>query len=232
MEEWTIVLNDRPIKSFAINEGERVTIGRGKEADVVIDNTAISRVHAALEFFDGIYCLYDLKSTNGTTVNGEKVTDMLPISKKDDIQIGKFRLVPTAVSASELSSSYSADLDVADETVFVTPKQAKTDRKPRFVADREGPRLVVIKGNGVPEELSLKGKSSIKIGSGSSCDLIVKGWLVAAAQCYIIKREEKNLIVPQSSWAATRLNGLRIKEEKELHGGDIIGIRNTQIRFN
>ena len=55
MEEWTIMLQERPIKTFAIEEGGRVTIGRGAEADVVIDNTAISRVHAALELQNGVY---------------------------------------------------------------------------------------------------------------------------------------------------------------------------------
>jgi hypothetical protein len=49
MDEWAIVLNDRIIKRFSIEEGQSLTIGRGQESDIVVDNTAISRQHCSLE---------------------------------------------------------------------------------------------------------------------------------------------------------------------------------------
>ena len=233
MEEWTIMLQDRPIKTFAIEDGGRVTIGRGTEADVVIDNTAISRVHAALEFQNGVYYISDLKSLNGTMVNGEKITELVPVSKNDTIEIGKFRLMPAAVAGRGASSSSASPMDLDDETVFVAAKKGgAAPRKQHFAADKEGPRLVVLQGDGSPRELSLKGKSSIKIGKDPSCDLVVGGWFVAAAQCYIIKRDEKFFVVPQRSWAATRLNGLQIKDENVLRKGDIVEIRHTKIQFS
>lgn len=233
MEEWAIVLHDRPVRKFTISEGKKITIGRGAEANVVIDNTAISRVHAALELRDGVYYIHDLKSTNGTTVNGERVTDMLPIAKDDLVELGKFRLLPAAaLTGAAVSSSFAADMGGADETMFMSSKNVKPEQRSRVGGAVERPRLVVISGDATPPELGLKGKSSVKIGSGPGCDLRVKGWLVAAAQCYLIKRDERYLLVPQSSWAATRVNGLKIKEEKELLAGDVIAIRKTQIRFD
>lgn len=232
MEEWTVMLQDRPIKTFSIEEGGRVTIGRGSEADVVIDNTAISRVHAALEFQNGVYYISDLKSLNGTMVNGEKITELVPVSKNDTIEIGKFRLVPAAVAGRGASSSSALPMDLDDETVFVTAKKGAAPRRQQFGSDKEGPRLVVVQGDGSPRDLSLKGKSSVKIGKDPSCDLVIGGWFVAAAQCYIIKRDEKFFIVPQRSWASTRLNGLQIKDENALRKGDIVEIRHTKIQFN
>ena len=234
MEEWTVMLQERPIKTFAIEEGGRVTIGRGSEADVVIDNTAISRVHAALELQNGVYFISDLKSLNGTMVNGEKISEMVPVSKNDTIDVGKFRLVPAAIGGEgSVSSSSVASMDLDDETVFVTRKKDSTAAKqqaPRVDA-KEGPFLVVLQGEDSPARISLKGKSSIKIGKDPSCEVVVGGWFVAAAQCYIIKRDEKFYIVPQRSWASTRLNGLQIKDERPMHNGDIIEIRSTKLQF-
>ena len=232
MDEWTIMLQDRPIKTFSIEEGGRVTIGRSSEADVVIDNTAISRVHAALELQNSIYFISDLESTNGTMVNGKRITEMVPISKKDIVNIGKFRLVPAAVGGSAKTSSSVASMDIDDETVFVTNKKEDSAAKPSSVNSKEeGPFVVVLQGEGSPRRLSVKGKSSIKIGKDFSCDVVIGGWFVAAAQCYIIKRDDRFYIVPQRSWASTKLNGLQIKEERPLHSGDIIEIRNTKLQF-
>jgi FHA domain len=48
-------------------------IGRHLDCDVVFTDTAVSRFHARLRFRDGRWILQDLESTNGTTVNGERV---------------------------------------------------------------------------------------------------------------------------------------------------------------
>ena len=66
MAVWAIKLHDKVVKQFAIDEGERLVIGRSSEADVVVDNTAISRKHTALERRNGVYFLEDLGSLNGT----------------------------------------------------------------------------------------------------------------------------------------------------------------------
>jgi pSer/pThr/pTyr-binding forkhead associated (FHA) protein len=53
----------------------RLTIGRGSECDLILDEPEMSRKHAMIENFgDGIY-LRDLGSSNGTFVNGVQVRD-------------------------------------------------------------------------------------------------------------------------------------------------------------
>ena len=73
MDEWALILNDRIIKRFYIEDGQSLTIGRGNESDVVVDNTAISRQHCTLELKNETYYLTDLYSLNGTKVNGKKI---------------------------------------------------------------------------------------------------------------------------------------------------------------
>lgn len=236
--DWTIMLNDRVITRFTTHEGSKLIIGRSPEADVVIDNTAISRQHSSLELRDGRHYLADMKSTNGTTVNGKKISSKVPITEKDIIFIGKFRLLQSAADDQHASSSYATAMDIDDEaTVFVSSPRQQAQAvaqpvQPMPSSASEKYRLTVIQGDASPKMLSLDGKSSVKIGKDSSCDIIVPGWLVGKTQCYVVCKKDKYYIVPQRCWANTKLNDVIIKEERLLRKGDIIQIKSSQIRFS
>jgi len=53
-----------------------VTIGRRPEHDVVLDDPKVSRDHAEIRLQVGASRLVDLGSTNGTSVNGDRVTEL------------------------------------------------------------------------------------------------------------------------------------------------------------
>ena len=65
------------------------TIGRSAEADVVIDVPYASEFHARVESHDGGTLVHDLGSTNGTYVNGRRITAPTPAGQGDTVQIGK-----------------------------------------------------------------------------------------------------------------------------------------------
>ncbi len=87
-----------PYLAFNLNDGnefvfdileERLSIGRDVKNDIVIDNTYISGFHA--EFIrqaDGVYELVDLKSSNGTFVNGKRI-DRGRVKGGDKIRFGQ-----------------------------------------------------------------------------------------------------------------------------------------------
>lgn len=234
MIDWTIKLHDTIIKTFPIAEGQTITIGRGKECDISIDNTAISRQHISISMNSGIYFVSDLGSTNGSFVNGKKIDTDEPVSESDTIVFGKFILTPADPmdSASRVSASIATDtMNIDDETVFVTGKKQPATAA-QFKAKGSGPKITVIEGNASPKTLSLAGTSSLKIGSDSSCDLVVSGWFIAKTQAYIIKRESNHLLVPQRSWVGTYLNGCKISSEQILRPGDIVTIRSVSLRFD
>ncbi|MCK5437227.1 MAG: FHA domain-containing protein [Desulfobulbaceae bacterium] len=230
MTEWTLMLNDRVIKSFQMTEGLKVTIGRGADADIVIDNTGISRLHSSFELKNDIYLLSDLESLNGTFVNGKKITSMVPVSEEDVIEIAKFKLMVRPHEGSAAATSSTDFMDEDEETVFVSKWKGKPTGT-QTVKGRAKTRLVVIEGEASVDEVGLDGKSSVKIGKDSSSDLVISGFFVAAAQCYIMNRDGKFFIVPQRSWVGTRLNGLKLKEEHLLRKGDVIEIKRVKIRF-
>lgn len=69
-----------------------VTIGR-VQSDIVLNNPQVSSRHAQLEWKGGYHVLRDLRSTNGTWLNGQRVRDALRIKPGDVIQIGPFKLI-------------------------------------------------------------------------------------------------------------------------------------------
>lgn len=232
--DWAIMLNDRVITRFTLHEGGRLIIGRSPDADVVIDNTAVSRQHTSIELRDGRHYLADLKSTNGTSVNGKKIASKVPISEKDVIFIGKFRLTPSHHADSQHPSSHATAMDLDEATVFVSASKQQANAVSEPAASTPAKtmnNLTVIDGNAQPNSLPLDGKNSVKIGKDASCDMKISGLLVAKTQCYIIHKQDKYYIVPQRSWASTKLNDVSIKQERPLRKGDIIQIRGIKIRF-
>src|SRR3954466_9506252 len=80
-------------------QGNEFTIGREAGADLVLNDGKASRRHAALRPLpDGRATLYDLGSSNGTFVNGQKVQSIL-LQGGEQIQIGDTVLVPGSAAA-------------------------------------------------------------------------------------------------------------------------------------
>lgn len=64
-------------------------VGRSIDADIVIDDAYASEFHLRVGLQDGEVTLNDLGSTNGTYLNGRRVTVPTVITRGDEIQIGK-----------------------------------------------------------------------------------------------------------------------------------------------
>ncbi|NCC51035.1 MAG: FHA domain-containing protein [Spartobacteria bacterium] len=73
-------------KQFSV-AADPVTIGRSSSADIQIDDTNISREHCVISYREGKHNITDLKSKNGTYVNGNK-TGHAVLAIGDKIEIG------------------------------------------------------------------------------------------------------------------------------------------------
>ncbi|NEG69090.1 FHA domain-containing protein [Bifidobacterium choloepi] len=76
---------------YLLDEDE-VTVGRDPRADILLDDSTVSRQHAVFRRFSGTYAVIDAGSLNGTYVNRQRV-DNAVLKDGDEIMIGKFRLV-------------------------------------------------------------------------------------------------------------------------------------------
>ena len=73
-------------------EEDEITVGRDPRADILLDDSTVSRSHAVFRRVNGAYSVIDAGSLNGTYVNRQRV-DQKQLNNGDEIMIGKFRLV-------------------------------------------------------------------------------------------------------------------------------------------
>ena len=64
-----------------------ITIGRGNEATICLDDNRCSRLHCAIRYWDDIFVIRDYHSSNGTLVNGQKI-EVSKLSPGDIVKIG------------------------------------------------------------------------------------------------------------------------------------------------
>jgi hypothetical protein len=86
----------RPTRRVPVS-GAPIHIGRGAECELVLRDSRVSRRHARLVARGGVLILTDLGSTNGTIVNGHRVSEMV-LGSGDRIEIGESTLVIHAAS--------------------------------------------------------------------------------------------------------------------------------------
>jgi pSer/pThr/pTyr-binding forkhead associated (FHA) protein len=73
-------------------DGSEITLGRSDVAAVVVDDHYVSDEHAQVLPGDEGWQVRDLGSTNGTFLNGAKVTQPTPLAAGDHLRIGKTRI--------------------------------------------------------------------------------------------------------------------------------------------
>ncbi|OFW01591.1 MAG: hypothetical protein A3I61_06110 [Acidobacteria bacterium RIFCSPLOWO2_02_FULL_68_18] len=109
-----------------LEAGESKTVGRGRQADVVVDDPGLSRLHARLSIDDtGQLAIDDLGSTNGIFVNGTEQLSAYLVPG-DTVRFGRVEYVVSFADAPGVS-----DAPVVSQTILrrVSMSQApKVDR--------------------------------------------------------------------------------------------------------
>src|SRR5690349_9199502 len=90
---FAIVVNEKGGEQKRLEfDKPEVTIGRVQGNDIILPKGNVSKRHSRIVLKDGKFIIVDLKSTNGTYVNGRKITSPLVIKSTDKIYIGDFIL--------------------------------------------------------------------------------------------------------------------------------------------
>ena len=99
---FTIIIQEKggEQRRMVFNKPE-VTIGRVQGNDIVLPKGNVSKRHARIVLKDGKFIIVDLKSTNGTYVNGRKITSPLVVKDSDKIYVGDFIIGVDEASASD-----------------------------------------------------------------------------------------------------------------------------------
>ena len=121
-------------------------VGRHQDAEILLQSTDISRKHAALLFRDDHIWVKDLKSTNGTFVNGERVEQEQEIELHDGdmLQFASFMFMILA------PERYKADLPEIDVQPVTTVPH---DQGMPSIAERAAETGIT--RDGMPQQVSI-----------------------------------------------------------------------------
>ena len=99
-------LSPGALRAVSILDRNELSLGRGADADLRLEASGVSRLHARLNRQGPIFALHDLASTNGSFVNGVRV-EHSGLSENDVLRFGGMvglvtRLAPGAPLSNEL----------------------------------------------------------------------------------------------------------------------------------
>lgn len=107
---FTIIISEKggAERREAFDKNE-INVGRVQGNDLMLPKGNVSKHHARLLYRDGRFIVTDLKSTNGTYVNGRKISQATIVREGDKIYIGDFvmRLETPAQAGQSPDASYS-----------------------------------------------------------------------------------------------------------------------------
>ncbi|MEC9001736.1 MAG: FHA domain-containing protein, partial [Planctomycetota bacterium] len=100
-------------RSFQIEEGQTLVIGRSQTSDTQINDPRVSRVHCRVVVDGGTITLLDNDSAGGTFMNGNKVS-------RQELDTGD------TFSVGDTTMRYQLDANIPDEQPTIAPVAAST----------------------------------------------------------------------------------------------------------
>jgi hypothetical protein len=168
-------------------DAESVTIGRGAENDVVLNDAGVSRLHARIERQTAGWMLFDNGSANGTELNGAVIEKPRQLRKGDRIGVGP------------VTFEFSAAADPEDTRVAAAPRpepQTRISAMPaaeaRSIDPRAGAAAQGAAGGALQLWAQLPGYAKIALVAGGA--LI----LVGIARAGVGRREGHRLSCPET----------------------------------
>ncbi|MDY0144643.1 MAG: FHA domain-containing protein [Kiritimatiellia bacterium] len=158
--------------------GDPLSIGRSREADIPLLDDKVSRIHCGIRLSEGDFYLKDLKSRNGTFVNGERVEDTVKLKPGDRIQVGSttFVLDPVSTKEGDAQAFGSMEVQMGDGKGYSTIlKEIVEDIAPQIGVPRPSEVQAKAEADGAPAGKAsvkpvIKGRPAIKISSGPKPD--------------------------------------------------------------
>lgn len=226
MAEIVVKYDDKVIERVVVDK-HRVSIGRTKENDIVLENRGVSRKHALIEFNDSGVVIIDNESLNGTFLNDRKVTEEM-LRDSDHITIGKYDLI-----FHDVEQNVQESVGELDGTMILNTKKqkerVKRDTRDRETIRRTGGAALIGELNSDFKEISIE-REVTTIGKAKFVHIKAKGFFLSGIQAKIVKEGAVHSIVNIGAKGKTKVNGEPISRSL-LRNGDLIQIGKTTFRF-
>lgn len=231
----TLTLSGRTLERYEFKDDvERIRVGRSEDCEVTIDNLGVSRYHCEIVRKDNFYVLRDLRSNNGTFVNGRRL-DTHNLNDGDEISIGKFMLT----YAGEGAAAKGADLPPPTEApkgaedfggMTMQMDQAALAALQREKASRVRGYLVVHEAGGTKKNVFLE-KSVFVFGKCEDADVKLKGFFTPRKVAIIFRDESGfRLINVTPKGDSVFVNGKPI-DDVRLGDNDEIAVQSIKMNF-
>ena len=205
--------------------GGPVTIGRDPSSNLCVNDSQVSRFHAQLADNGREVVLRDLNSTNGTMVNGRRVTEAV-IWPGDVINVGNSQLL--LVEARQAAGHAAGGAYSQHRPPAVRP--SRRARHPnRLEAAPNTYSIQVTAGRPHGASASFSG-GSVTIGRDPSSDLCVDDVEASRFHARLTDNGREVVLSDLNSTNGTMVNGRRVTEAV-IRPGDVINIGNSQILF-
>lgn len=200
--------------------GGGLTFGRSAENDLVVQDIEASRFHCKILPENERLIVVDLESTNGTFLNGKRVSGSSELHDGDAIRIGQLEFFVELLSPTPSVESPTIAEIPLDKTFLVLP-------------EANLPRLVLISGIGRGTEFPLT-KERMLIGRASSnkkwdIDLVDKA--VSRPHAELVRKDNEWVLTDLNSANGTTINGARVTEPHVMKDGDAVSFGETTLIF-
>jgi len=198
------------------------TIGRRDSNDFVVDNIAVSSVHARIDKVENGYLLTDLNSKNGTMVGGTLVSSHW-LKDGDMITVGKHQLL-FSLTEDDAPQMDSGDMDrtmVLDTSSFREMLESNMPKEKKAM-------LTFVKGGDGEMELT---KWITRLGSDKANDIRVRGLFVGRFAATINRQDRGFQLRRIKGLSRPRVNGRVVRDRVMLKEFDSIELGRTKIDF-
>ena len=201
---------------------EVFAIGRKADNTLAIEGASVSGHHARIAKVQAVFFLEDLKSTNGTAVNGQPITRH-QLHDADVITIGLHRLVfqDNATTGTHTPAS-SVDLD---RTMVLRGTDSAPDGRHALTA-----KVLIVAGKTDRLEYPLTKQVNV-IGSQEGAIVRLTGWFAPKSAAMIARRGHSYSISPSQGAKSLLVNGIEVMGQQDLKDRDKIEVAGVTLIF-
>jgi pSer/pThr/pTyr-binding forkhead associated (FHA) protein len=227
MMKILIKLKDAVIKEMPI-EHDTYTIGRKEDNDIHIDNLAVSGFHAKLVREGDVLYIEDRESTNGTFLNGTKITKSA-LRNGDIVLVGSHTIeYKTDIKPPEDATKTGVRSRSMNETILLSPSDQQKILASSEKLDVLG-GMMIIEGATDSKEYLLKERIAT-IGKDDSALIRLKGFFAPKVAALINRRKDGYFITP-SGGKELKINGNKVNQRYDLKDGDIVEVSGIKMQF-
>ncbi|BBM83702.1 FHA domain-containing protein [Candidatus Uabimicrobium amorphum] len=125
MAKLDIISGNNQNTSYKVQQ--KTTIGRLANNTIAIDDTKSSRQNSLVFIKDGLYYIRDLKSRNGTIVNGEKIENIQQLFAGDRIKVGNTIFIFSEEDDPDVTRDLASVKNELSPSPTKTPKTQESD---------------------------------------------------------------------------------------------------------